>query len=172
MAEGSELVFDNRMDTLIWRHAGVKSARATAEELGIKPEEVLRRRKDLLDSVDDLTIKQAKQKLIADLQGIAQSTKEDYEDAPWEFKSGLMNSSIAAMKAILVELNRADKADEEKVNHLNALRVRELVALIREVVDISVEEIAEKYDLNPDEIYPIFNANMEKAARVRDAITA
>lgn len=160
------------MDTLIWRHAGVKSARETAKELGVQPEDVLRRRKDLLDGVDDLTIKQAKQKLITDLQDIAQSTKEDYEDAPWEFKSGLMNSSIAAMKAILVELNRADKADEEKVDHLNNLRVRELVGLIQEVVDISVEEAAQKYDIDQDELFAIFNANLEKAARMRDAISA
>lgn len=173
MAEGQEVdIFTPRIDNLIWSKAGVQSARDTAKELGLKPEDVLRRRKELIEGVDDLTVKQAKQKLIADLQSIAAKTQEDYDDAPYEFKAGLMNSSIAAMKTVLVELNRSDAADTEKVDKLNALRVRELVALIREVVDISVEETAQAYDINKDELYAIFNTNLEKAARIRDAITA
>ena len=169
---GDELVkVDDRTQRLIWKRLGTRSARQIAEETGLPVEAVIRVRNELLDAVDDLTIKQAKQKLISDLQDIATKTQEDYEDAPYEFKAGLMNSAIAAMKTILVELNRTDKADEEKVNHLNEMRVRELVALIQEVVDISVEELVEKYDLEKDEVYAIFDANMQKAARVRDAIS-
>lgn len=169
MTEGTN---DERTDRLIWTGMGVESARATAERTGLKPEEVLRRRKELLEAVDDLTVVQTRQKLVADLQDIARKTQDDYDDAPYEFKAGIMNSAIAAMKAVLVELARADKNDEEKVNHLNALRVRELVSLIREVVDISVEEISEAYSIDKDELFAIFNTNLDKAARVRDAISA
>lgn len=170
---GDELVtVDDRTKRLIWKRLGTRSARQIAEETGLAVDVVIRTRNEMLDAVDDLTIKQAKQKLISDLQDIASKTQEDYDDAPYEFKAGLMNSSIAAMKTILVELNRTDKADEEKVNHLNEMRIRELVALIQEVVDISVDEIVEKYTLERDEIYAIFDANMQKAARVRDAISA
>lgn len=169
MTEG----IDNRIERIIWTSAGIKSARKVAEETGLKPEEVLRIRKEMLEGVDELTIQQSRQKLISDLQDIAQRTQDDYDDAPYEFKAGLMNSSIAAMKAVLVELNRADGQDQEKVTQLNNLRVRELVNLIREVVDISVEELVEKYDnLDLDEVYALFNGNLEKAARVRDAISA
>lgn len=170
---GDELVkVDDRTKRLIWKRLGIKSARQIAEETGLAVDVVIRTRNEMLEAVDDLTIKQAKQKLISDLQDIASRTQEDYDDAPFEFKAGLMNSSIAAMKTILVELNRTDKADEEKVTRLNELRVRELVSLIQEVVDISVDEMVEKYDLEKDEVYAIFDANMQKAARVRDAISA
>lgn len=170
---GDELVtVDDRTKRLIWKRLGIRSARQIAEETGLAVDVVIRTRNEMLEAVDDLTIQQAKQKLIADLQDIATKTQEDYDEAPFEFKAGLMNSSIAAMKTILVELNRTDKADEEKVNHLNEMRVRELMNLIQEVVDISVDEMVEKYDLAKDEIYAIFDANMQKAARVRDAISA
>lgn len=168
-----ELAVDERTQRLIWKRLGTRSARQISEETGLPVDQVIRIRNEMLDAVDDLTVKQAKQKLISDLQDIAATAKEDYDDSPWEFKSGLMNSAIAAMKTILVELNRTDKADEEKVNHLNAMRVRELVALIQEVVDISVDELVEKYDvLEKDEVYAIFDANMRKAARVRDALSS
>lgn len=167
-----ELAVDERTQRLIWKRLGTRSARQISEETGLPVDQVIRIRNEMLDAVDDLTIKQSKQKLIADLQDIATKTQEDYDDAPYEFKAGLMNSSIAAMKTILVELNRTDKADEEKVNHLNDMRIRELVSLIQEVVDISVDELVEKYDLEKDEVYAIFDANMQKAARVRDAISA
>lgn len=169
---GDELVkVDERTQRLIWKRLGTRSARQISEETGLPVDLVIRTRNEMLDAVDDLTIKQAKQKLIGDLQEIASTAKEDYDESPWEFKSGLLNSSIAAMKAVLVELNRTDKAEEEKVTRLNELRVRELVALIQEVVDISVDEIVEKYDLEKDEVYAIFDTNMRKAARVRDAIS-
>lgn len=167
-----ELAVDERTQRLIWKRLGTRSARQISEETGLPVDQVIRIRNEMLDAVDDLTIKQSKQKLIADLQDIATKTQEDYDDAPYEFKAGLMNSSIAAMKTILVELNRTDKADEEKVTHLNDMRIRELVSLIQEVVDISVDELVEKYDLEKDEVYAIFDANMQKAARVRDAISA
>jgi len=172
MSEGTVATTDERIDRILWASAGIKSAREVAKELGMKPEEVLRRRKELIEGVDDLTIQQTRQKLLIDLKDIARRTQEDYDEAPFEFKAGLMNSSIAAMKAVLVELNRADDKDQEKVDHLNALRVRELVNLIREVVEISVDELVEKYDLERDEVYAIFDANMQKAARMRDALTA
>lgn len=170
MSEEIAVQDTERIDRAIWRGIGAKSARQIAEETGTDPAYVLRRRNELLEAVDDLSIKQAKQKLLADLQSISTRTQEDYDAADYEFKAGLMNSSIAAIKAVLVELNRADKADTEKVNHLNTLRVRELVSLIREVVDISVDEISEAYGIDKDELFAIFNTNLDKAARIRDAI--
>lgn len=168
MAEGTDIVFNERTDRIIWQQAGIKSARDTAKELGLKPEEVLRRRKELIEGVDDLTIKQAKQKLIADLQAIALKTQEDYENAPFEFKSGLMNSSIAAMKTVLVELNRTDSADQERINQLNSLRVKELLSLIDRTVFSTLAEIASTYDLDEDELQQIFQSHLRPAAASLD----
>jgi hypothetical protein len=170
LASTPPIIDQDRVDRIIWRTMGVKSAREVAKETGLDPAEVLRRRNELLDGVDDLTIKQAKQKLIADLGDIASRAQDDYENAPWEFKSGIFNSAIAASKAVLVELNRADKADTEKINHLNQLRIRELVDLMQEIVDVSVEQVALQYDLDADELFAIFNANLAAASKRREAI--
>src|SRR5690606_38089768 len=136
MSEGLMERLDDRVRGLIWRGMGVESARETAEKVGMKPDEVLRIRKELLDSVDALTVQQKRQKLIVDLQDIAQRVQEDYDSAPWEFKAGLMNSGISAMKTVLVELNRTAKGEQEAVDRLNELRVRELLRLI----DVSVSK--------------------------------
>lgn len=157
-----------RVDELIWRGAGVKSVRKIAEETGLRPEEVLRRKNELLEEVDPLTIQQTRQRLIIDLQRIARKTQEDYESSPFEFKAGLVNSAVASMKLVLAEMTRAEKADNSKVESLNQKRVAELVNLMREVVDISVVEIATKYGLDEEDLYEVFNRRMVEAAQKRD----
>lgn len=162
-------LYNERVDRLIWKSIGVKSVRDIAKETGLTPEQVLRRKSELIDSVDVLTVQQSRQKLISDLRAIADKTRDDYEAAPFEFKSGLMNSAISAMKAVLVELARSEKKDEEAVNSLNAMRVRELVSLVQDAVNASVPEIAERYGLDETDLFDIFNANLTKAAERRDA---
>ena len=157
-----------RVDELIWRGAGVKSVRKIAEETGLRPEEVLRRKNELLEEVDPLTIQQTRQRLIIDLQRIARKTQEDYESSPFEFKAGLVNSAVASMKLVLAEMTRAEKADNSRVESLNQKRVAELVNLMREVVDISVVEIATKHGLDEEDLYEVFNRRMVEAAQKRD----
>lgn len=164
----SDIEISEREETLVWRGLGRKSARQMAEELGVTPERVMQIKRHLIDSVDILSIQEKRTKLLVDLQEIAAKTQHDYDNAPYEFKSGLMNSSVAAMKTVLAELNRADKADNSKVDSLNQLRVRELVSLVQEAVDTSVVEVAEKYDLDEDVLFAIFNQNLSKAAQRRE----
>ena len=159
---------DSRISEIIWRGAGVKSVRKIAEETGLRPEEVLRRKNELLEEVDPLTIQQTRQRLIIDLQRIARKTQEDYEASPFEFKAGLVNSAVASMKLVLAEMTRAEKADNSKVESLTQKRVAELVSLMREVVDISVVEIATKYGLDEEDLYEVFNRRMVEAAQKRD----
>ena len=161
---------EERINRLIWKGLGVKSVREIAAETGLEPQEVLRRRDEILGSVDVLTVQQSRQKLVVTLREIAQQVQDDYDAAPFEFKAGLMNSAIAAIKANLVELTRADKADNEKVTHLNQLRIRELVELMQEIVDVSVVEVSEKYDISEDELFAIFNKNLKAAGQKREAI--
>lgn len=161
---------EERVNRLIWKGLGVKSVREIANETGLEPQEVLRRRDEILNSVDVLTVQQSRQKLVVTLREIAQQVQDDYDSAPYEFKAGLMNSAIAAIKANLVELTRADKADNEKITHLNQLRIRELVELMQEIVDVSVAEVAEKYGIDEDELFDIFNKNLKAAGQKREAI--
>ena len=170
IAVPDEPEIDSRIEKIVWKGLGRRSARQIAEEAGISPEVVLRVKRQLLDSVDVLTIQEKRQKLLVDLQDMAETAREDYEKATYEFKAGLMNSSIAAIKAVMVELNRADKADNAKIEALNALRVRELVSLMNEVVDAGVREVAEQYDLDEEEVFSIFNGKLAEAASKRDAL--
>lgn len=157
-----------RVDEIIWRNADIKSARQIADMVGLRPEEVLRRKKELVEEVDDLTIKAIRTRLLIDLQSIARKTQEDYDQSPFEFKAGLMNSAVASMKLVLAEMTRAEKADNSRVESLNQKRVAELVSLMREVVDISVVEIATKHGLDEDDLYEVFNRRMVEAAQKRD----
>jgi hypothetical protein len=165
-----EVEITERLDRLIWRSIGKKSVRQIAAETGLSIEQVAQRKIELVDFVDEISIQQMRAKLIADLGDISEKTQKDYDSAPFEFKAGLMNSAIAAMKAIQAELSRLSKADQGRIDALNELRVRELVNLIREVVDISVSEAAERFDISEDDLFVIFNTNLAKAAQKRDMI--
>lgn len=153
-----------RVEELVWKNLGVKSARQIATETGLKPDQVLAIKQRLLDEVDVLTVQQKRQKLIIDLQDIAKRTQEDYDNAPYEFKSGLMNSSVAAMKTVLVELNRADKGEQAAIERLNNLRVKELLRLIDVTVAKTLAEIADTHGLDQDELLGIFQSHLKPAA--------
>lgn len=158
-----------RIERIVWAGLGVKSARQISEEAGIPPDEVLRIKRELLDSVDVLTIAEKRLKLIVDLQDISRKVQDDYDKSPMEFKAGLMNSSIGAMKVVLVELARMEKADQSKVESLNMLRVRELLLLMKETIEAGVTEIASTHGLDEDGLFEVFNAKLQAAASKRDA---
>lgn len=164
----SDLEITDREEKYVWKWMGIRSARQMAEELGVSPERIMQIKRSLIESVDILTIQEMRVKLLSNLQDIARRTQNDYDNAPMEFKAGIMNSSIAAMKTVLAELARAEKTDTSKVESLNQLRVKELVSLIQETVDVSVEQVAEKYDLDKEVLFAIFNENLTKAAQRRE----
>ena len=160
--------FDERIDRAIWKNVGLKSVRQISEDLGIPPEKVLKRKRELLEEVDVLTIQEKRQKLLVELEGMAQDARERAEMMPSEFYAGTVNASVSAIKVMLVELNRASKIDDAKADELNQKRVRELFALMRDVVEVGVLEIAETYKLNEDDLFAVFNRAMVQAAEKRD----
>lgn len=167
-----ETAIDPRIERIIWKGLGLKTVRQLADDTGLQPDQIYAIKRDLYESVDELTVQQKKHKLLVTLEEIAQATQEDYDAAPYEFKAGLANSAIAAMKTIMVELNRVSKEDQGAIEQLNALRVKELFALIKEVVETSVEQVSDAYDLDRDQIFEIFNGNLAKAAKKRDELPA
>lgn len=160
---------DGRIENYIYRHIGKKSAREMATDLGVQPDEILRVKREMVDSVDELTMQVQKTKLLRSLQQIADDAQKAADEVDDERnKAGLYNSSIAAMKALFTELNRLSKSDQEKIDQLNELRKREIVNLYIATVDTSVNQIAEEFDIDATRLFEILNANLEKAAAEMD----
>jgi DNA-binding transcriptional regulator YhcF (GntR family) len=157
-----------RIERHIWRHIGKQSVREMAAELGVSPEAVLKVKRDMVDSVDDITVQVQRMKLLKQLQELADSAQDRIEGASTEFFAGIVNSSVGAIKALLVELNRTKSQADGAAAALNDLRKREIVAMYVEVVNKSVAEMAENYDLDKAEVFDIFNSNLQAAASKRD----
>lgn len=167
-----DIEIDPRIERIVWRGLGVKRIRQLSEETGLPPDKIHAMKRELFDSVDVLTTQQKKHRLMVVLEEIAQATQEDYDKAPYEFKAGLANSAIASMKTMLTELNRVSKDDQQAIETLNALRVRELFALMQEVVEVSVREVASQHNLDEDDLFEVFNGNLAKAAKRREELPA
>lgn len=165
-----ENVIDERLQKIVWRSLGVKSVRQISEETGLNPEQIFAVKREMLDSVDVLTVQEKRTKILVAMEQLAQDALDRADGASDEFAAGMLNAARGAMKDMLTEFNRASKQDQGAIETLNALRVRELVSLIQEVVDISVVEIVERYDLDKQEVFDVFNGNLAKAAKKRDEI--
>lgn len=160
---------DARIESYIYKHIGKKSAREMATDLGVQPEQILAIKREMVDSVDELTIAIQKAKLLRSLQELAEDAQERSRDVSDERNySGMINAAAGAIDKLLKELNRMAKQDNSQVDSLNALRVRELVSLIQEVVDTSVQEVSDAYDISKEELFDIFNRNLSAASQKRD----
>lgn len=164
------LEIDPRLEKIVWRSLGVKSVRQISEETGLNPEQIFAVKREMLDSVDVLTVQEKRTKILVAMEQLAQDALDRADGASDEFAAGMLNAARGAMKDMLTEFNRASKQDQGAIETLNALRVRELVSLIQEVVDISVVEIVDRYDLDKQEVFDVFNGNLAKAAKKRDEI--
>lgn len=168
MSEEIETFDQERADRIIWRHIGRKPVSEIAKLVSMKPEEVLRRKNELIESVDVLTIHEKRTKLLSELEEIAANAKDRYTNASDEFAAGLLNSSVAAIKTVLGELNRMEAKSSGEVEKLNNLRIKELLSLVDRVVHTSVRELAEKYDLDESDMLEVFQENLVSAAREID----
>lgn len=145
-----------------------KTVRQMAEETGLKPEEVLRKKSEVLEGVDVLTIQEKRALLMMELSDMSREVRERATRTTDEFYAGMINASTGNIKLLLGELTRMEKADSGKVETLNQKRVAELVSLMREVIDVSVVEIAAKYSLDEQDLFEVFNRRMAEAAQKRD----
>lgn len=164
-----EHIDDTRVDNLIWRYIGQKTVREISELTGLKPEEVLRRKNELLDSVDALSIDEKRQRLLIELDGMARDARDRAKDASDEFYAGTVNAATGAIKTMLAELARMQKQDSGKIEALNQLRIRELLRLVDATVARSVREIAATHDLDETELMEVFQGHLVEAARELEA---
>lgn len=161
-------VSSDRVDRIIWRGMGIQSVREMAEDTGLKPEEVLRRKNELLESVDVLSIQEKRQRLVIELDGIARDARARAAEVADEFASGLWNSAVAAMKTYLSELARMEKADTGKVEALNQLRIKELLRLVDTTVSRTFKEISAVHEIPEDEMMNVFQGLLSESARDLD----
>lgn len=155
----------SRVDELIWKHIGLKSVRDIAEMTGLKPEEVLRRKNELLDGIDVLTVREKQARILVELDGMSREMRERARNTVDEFASGMVNSAVAALKTMLQQLDRLQKQDDSAVNALNDLRRRELLKLVDATVQKTLTEIAATYDLEKSKLLEIFQGHLVESAR-------
>lgn len=166
----TDMEIDPRLEKIVWRSLGLRSVRQISEETGLAPEQIFAIKREMLDSVDVLTVQEKRTKILVAMEQLAQDALDRADGASDEFAAGMLNAARGAMKDMLTEFNRASKQDQAAVDSLNALRVKELVSLVQEVVDISVIDVVKRYDLDKQEVFDIFNSNLAKAAQKRDEI--
>ena len=165
MSTEVEHLDQERVDSIIWKHIGLKSVREIAELCGIKPEAVLRRKNELLDEIDVLSIAEKEARILVELDGMARDMRERAANTIDEYASGMINSSVAALKTMLSQLDRIKKQDQGKIEALNSLRVKELLRLVDETVARSVREIAATHDLEETELMEVFQGHLVESAR-------
>ena len=159
---------DERLHRLIWRGLGTKSPRQIAEETGLDASDILRIKNEMLDSVDVLTVQQRRQKVLVNLEIMSNDAMDRAATADDEFKAGLFNSAIAAMKEVGRQLAQLQAETNQEVDRLNDMRVRELMALVREASLLSIKEWSVRYGLDEDEMMLDFSENLRKAAERRE----
>lgn len=167
--EKDDYLGDERIDRLIRKGLmSSKTVRQMAEETSLTPAEVLRKKTDVLEGVDVLTIQEKRSLFLMELSDMAREVRERAGRTIDEYYAGMINAATGNIKTMLTELARMEKTDNSKVEALNQKRVAELVSLMREVIDISVVEVAAKYKLDESELFEVFNRRMREAAEKRD----
>lgn len=131
-------VYEDRL----WELVGTRTPKQIADELGLPPAEVVRRTREMLESVDVLTIEQQRQKLMIDVGRIARKAEEAFDNSLDERnKSGLLNSAVNAQKEVLRQLEKMETRNAEAVDALNRMRVAELVRLVETAVVNTLAEL-------------------------------
>lgn len=165
MTDEIEVADDTRIERHIWRNIGKKNARQMAQELGVSPDDILRVKMTLVDSVDELTLQVQRAKLLSTLQELADDAQERAANTDDRNYAGMVNSATASIKTLLTELNRASKADDGRVAELNRKRVAAIVQLMQATVEKGVATLSGQYQLDEFEVFQIFNSALRDAAQ-------
>ena len=154
-----------RLDAVIWANLGSKSAREIAGLAGATNEEVLARKKELLEEVDVLTVDQARMVLIAKLQDISnEALKKSKAVLDERNYAPILTAANGAIKTVLNEMRNAEKADRSAIDTLNSLRLKELLRLIDVVVTRFIETVSKEHDLDSEPLYELVQVLLMEAA--------
>ena len=158
MADMTVSVYEDRL----WELVGTRTPKQIADELGLPPAEVVRRTREMLGSVDVLTIEQQRQKLMIDVGRIARKAEEAFDNVYDERnKSGLLNSAVNAQKEVLRQLEKMETRNAGAVDALNRMRVAELVRLVETAVVSTLAELVP----DREDAMDVFYGYLETASR-------
>lgn len=160
----NEVEISDRIQKMVWKRLGNTPVRKIAEETGLTREQVIAIREELLDSVDELTINQKRQKFLVELEGISQDARKEAETADGRDKGPLYSAAVSAIKTVMAELARMEKTSSQAVESLNALRIRELMRLIDLTVAKTFATLSERHGIEEDEMYEIFQGYLKPVA--------
>lgn len=160
----NEVEISDRIEKMVWKRLGNTPVRKIAEETGLTREQVIAIREELLDSVDELTINQKRQKFLVELEGISQDARREAGDADGRDKGPLYSAAVSAIKTVMAELARMEKTSSQAVDSLNALRIRELMRLIDLTVAKTFATLSERHGIEEDEMYEIFQGYLKPVA--------
>lgn len=164
-----EVADDDRISAYVWRRIGKESARDMAKALGVSPDEILRVKRDLAESVDALTVDVQRAKLLRSLQELADDAHERAQNVADERNyAGIVNAAAGAIDKLLKELRRTGAENSDAVNALNQLRINELLHLIDVTVARTLEDIAFDYELDESELLGIFQRHLKPVAEELD----
>lgn len=160
---------DENTRRVVWSGLGRKSVRELSEETGLAPEQVHAVRRALFEEIDVLTVDEQITKALVSMQELADHALEKSKTIQEERNlAGLLNASVNAQEKILKQLRAMRKEDTSKVDALNALRVRELLALMDRVVQSGVKELAEEHGLDEADTLQVFTNRLVSEALALD----
>lgn len=157
-----------RVDRQIIDAFGKKSIRQLSEETGVSQADLMRRKQELVDSVDVLTIQMQRMKLMATLQEAADYAFDVAKNAIDEYKAGAVNSAVAAIKELLKQLDRLERQGSGQIDSLNRMRVRELLGIVEEAVYTSVAVLSERHGIPEQDFLSEFQVRLADAAERRE----
>lgn len=160
---------DENTRRVVWSGLGRKSVRELSEETGLAPEQVHAVRRALFEEIDVLTVDEQITKALVSMQELADHALAKAKNVQEERNySGVINSSVNAQEKILKQLRAMRKEDTSKVDALNAMRVRELLALMDRVVQSGVKELAEEHGLDEADTLQVFTNRLVSEALALD----
>lgn len=161
--------FDDVTLRTIYKYAPYKTIREIANLTGLKPEQVLAAKRQIIDSIDILTINEWRAKLLMDLQALSDEAMSAFETVAEEkAKAPLLVAATGAMKAVLAEFRNMAKEDTREVDALNAKRLKEILRLFDSVVIRLIDHVSENSDLDKDELIDLTAGWMHEEAEAMD----
>jgi hypothetical protein len=160
--------FDDDTLRLVYKYAQGLSARQVAEKTGLTPIQALAARKQVLDTVDPLTINEWRTKILLDLQKLSDDAIAAFDHVEDKAKAPMFVAATGALKTVLNEMRNMEKADTKEVDALNARRVRELLRLVENVVMRLIGYVDENSELDREDLTDMMFGWLSAAAEELD----
>ena len=156
---------ETELDKAIQQYITVKTPSEIANIVGVTPEEVIHRAREMRDEIDAISIEEQITFLMFRLNRIAADAEKDAHNAGPRDKGGLYSAAVGAIRESLKQINTLKKENAQAITELNQKRLQELLRLFDVVVELGVKELVENHDLDYTETLGVFQRNIVEAAK-------